>query len=164
MKKMSYLSTAVFIVCIGLLAACSPSKVASPDGGNVNLRGTWTVSNIDLDGVSKSGFKVTVFDDAPYTCFVGSQWNLVPNGNGSYTVPSGGTDCSAGERKIYWSVQTVSGTKYFQFKKLYEGEKPKNVTDGYRLQLRSLTANSMVLQSAVDFEGKTVYINYQFSR
>lgn len=161
---MSFLPAAVFVVCIGLLPACSPSKVASPDGGNVNLRGTWTVSNIDVDGVSKTGFKVTVFDDAPYTCFVGSQWTLVPNGNGTYTVPGGGADCSAGERKIYWSVQNVSGTKYFQFKKLYAGEKPKNVADGYRLQLRSLTANSMQLQSAVDFEGKTVYINYQFTR
>ena len=162
MKKMMSLPAALMILFAALFTACSPSKVSSPDGGNVNLRGTWTVSSVDVDGVSKTGFRVTVFDDAPYTCYQGSTWTLVPNGNGTYVVPSSG-DCMGGERKIYWSVQTIGGVKYFQFKNI-GAHKAKNVTEGYRLELKSLTANSMHLQSAVNFEGKTVYINYQFTR
>ncbi len=163
MKTMHSLPAAMLILFAALFTACSPSKVSSPDGGNVNLKGTWTVSNIDLDGVSKSGFKVTVFDDAPYTCYIGSTWNLVPNGNGTYTVPSSGTGCTGGDRKIYWSVQTIGGVKYFQFKNI-GSNKPNRVAEGYRLEMKSLTANSMLLQSAVPFEGKTVFINYTFTR
>lgn len=162
MKRMKLL-TAASLSLVLFFTACSPSKVASPEGAKVDLKGAWTVSNIDLDGVSKNGFKVTVFDDAPYTCYVGSQWNFIPNGNGSYTVPASG-DCTGGQRNIYWSVQTIGGVKYFQFKNLGTGVKPNKVSDGYRLEMKSLTANSMLLQSAVNFEGKTVYINYSFTR
>lgn len=158
--------TQLFIVAfLGLalfIGACSPSKTSSPDGGKVNLKGTWTISDISPEGITGK-VKITVFDDASYTCYIGSQWNLVPNGNGSYTVPSSG-DCMGGQRNIYWSVQTIGGVKYFQFKNLGTGVKPSKVTEGYRLEIKSLTANSMQLQSAVNFEGKTAYINYTFTR
>ncbi|WEK34385.1 MAG: lipocalin family protein [Candidatus Pseudobacter hemicellulosilyticus] len=162
MKKMKFLSAA-FLLLAASFSACSPSKVASTEGGNVNIRGTWTVSNVDVEGVSKNGLRVTVFDDALYTCYVGSTWNLAPNGNGTYSVPASGQDCTGGERKIYWSMQNADGVRYFQFKNIGDN-KAKNVTDGYRLEVRSLTASSMQLQSPVNFEGKTVYIVYSFTR
>ncbi|NML21560.1 hypothetical protein HHL16_11785 [Pseudoflavitalea sp. G-6-1-2] len=163
MKRIKLLTAASLSLLVLLFTACSPSRVASPEGAKVDLKGTWTVSNISLDGISEKGFKVTVFDDALYQCYMGSQWNLIANGNGSYTVPASG-DCTGGQRNIYWSVQNISGAKYFQFKNLGTGVKPNRVTDGYRLEMQSLTANQMLLRSAVNFEGKTVYINYTFTR
>jgi hypothetical protein len=164
MKNRNMLSVTALVLCISLMTACSTSKVAAPDGsGSVNLKGTWTVQNIDFEGISKTGFKVTVFDDAPYSCFVGSQWNLIASGNGTYTIPSG-ADCSAGERTIFWGVQTENGTPTFLFKKLPPGAKPAKITDGYKLTVKSVDANTMVLQDDINFEGKTIYINYHFVR
>lgn len=163
MKKTIFLPAAFLLLVTACFTACSPSKVASTEGGNVNIKGTWTVSNVDVEGVSKNGLRITVFDDALYSCYAGSQWNLVANGNGTYTVPASGQDCYGGERKIYWSVQTIDGARYFQFKNIGES-KAKSVTDGYRLDIRSLTATNMQLASPVNFEGKTIYIVYNFTR
>ena len=143
--------------------ACSPGKIASTDGSTVNLKGTWSVQDIKFEGISKTGFKVTVFNDVAWSCFIGSQWNLFGSGDGTYTIPSS-PDCTTGERAIYWSVQTENGTPYFQFKKLGAGDKARKVTDGYRLKVTSITSNAMVLQDEIAFEGKTISINYHFTR
>lgn len=164
MKGKNILSVTLSLFVILMLSACSTSKVTAPDSGSsVNLRGTWTVQDISFEGISKNGFKVTVFEDAPYSCFIGSQWNLVASGNGSYTIPSA-QDCAAGERTIFWGVQTENGVPTFLFKKLPAGAKPSKITDGFKLTVKSVTANSMVLQDDIHFEGKTIYINYHFSR
>ncbi len=152
----------ILLVCITLGACTSPSKVTGPEGNAVELKGNWIVSDINIEGASK-GLKVSVFDEALYSCFIGSQWTLVQNGNGSYTIPAN-DNCSGVTRKIFWSVQSANGAQYFQFKKLNEGDKAKQVTEGYKLQIKSLQGNTMVLQSAVAFEGKTVYINYNFTK
>jgi hypothetical protein len=164
MKNNKIVSVTVSLLVVLLFTACATSKVAAPDGsGNVNLKGTWTVQDISFEGISKNGFKVTVFDDAPYSCFIGSQWNLIASGNGSYTIPSS-TGCAAGERTIFWGVQTENGTPVFLFKKLPPGAKPQKITDGFKMTVKSVTANTMILQDDINFEGKTIYINYHFSR
>ncbi|WJK47773.1 lipocalin family protein [Danxiaibacter flavus] len=153
----------LLLVFITLGACTSPSKVTGPEGNAVDLKGNWVVNDINIEGASKGSLKVSVFDEALYSCFIGSQWTLVQNGNGSYTIAAN-DNCSGAQRKIFWSVQTANGVQYFQFKKLNEGDKAKQVTEGYRLQIKSLQGSTMVLQSAVPFEGKTVYINYNFSK
>lgn len=164
MKNNHMLTVTAFSLALLVFSACSTSRVANPDGGkNVKVSGTWTVQNVELEGISKNGFKVTVFDDAPYTCFVGSQWNLIASGNGSYTLP-GGEGCASGERAIFWGVQTENGVPTFMFKKMPGGVKPKNITDGYKLAVKSVNANAMVLQDDVYFEGKTIYINYHLTK
>ena len=164
MKNSKILSVTTLMLAVCLMTACSTSKVAAPDGsGKVNLAGTWTVQSVDFEGISKTGFKVTVFNDAPYSCFIGSQWKLTGSGNGSYTIPASG-DCAAGERTIFWGQQTENGVPTFLFKKLPPGSKPAKITDGYKLTVKSVNANSLVLQDDLYFEGKTIYINYHFTR
>lgn len=163
MKSKEILSVTAFSLVLLVMSACSTSRVANPDGGkNVKISGTWTVQDIDFEGISGK-VKVSVFDDAPYTCFIGSQWNLIASGNGSYTLPSG-ADCNAGERTIFWGVQTENGVPTFMFKKMPGGVKPAKITDGYKLTVKSVTANSLVLQDDINFEGKTVYINYHMTK
>jgi hypothetical protein len=66
---------------------------------------------------------------------------------------------------IYWSVYNggTTGTQ-FQFKKIYQGDKPKNVAEGYRLDIASNDGKSMVLKSAVDVGGTNGYIIYSFTK
>ncbi|WP_207632509.1 lipocalin family protein [Foetidibacter luteolus] len=165
MKKMQLLPAALLMMVVIAISSCtSQSKVAGPLGTSGDLKGTWTLNDVAIDGADKSKVKITVFDDALLSCFIGSQWTLIQNGNGSYTIQSSEPNCNAGERKIYWSLQTINNVRYFQFKKLFEGEKPKSVTDGFRLELKALSANAMTLQSAANLDGKTIYLNYQFSK
>ena len=148
-----FFATAVFF-----MASCSSSKNATDlKATNGNLAGKWTVSNISVD--VPSGFKVTdAFDEGPYQNFQGSTWDLVKNGNGSFTLNNGTKE------NIYWTIYGKGNDAQFQFKKL-NGAKARNVADGYRLQLQNIGSNSFVAKSPVDLgNGKTGYITYTFTK
>lgn len=148
----------VIIVASFLMVGCSSSKngtTLKPTNGH--LAGTWTISNINVD--IPSDFHVTdVFDEAPYEDFKGSTWSLVRNGKGSFTLTNGT------EEDIYWSIYGKGDNAQFQFKKL-KGMKPRNVEDGYRLQLQNITSNSFTAISPVDLgNGNTGHITYTFTK
>lgn len=140
------------------MAACTSTKnMGNMKATAKNLTGTWTVSNISVD--LPADFKVTnVFDEAPYQDFKGSTWNLIRNGNGSFSLTNGKKE------NIYWSIYNRGDTAQFQFKKL-NGMKPKNVESGYRLQIENITDSAFVAKSPVDLgNGNTGYISYTFSK
>jgi hypothetical protein len=145
--------------------SCSSQKGAA--GGTsfskANVKGSWIVTDIQLEGIPERS-KVTVFDEASYICFKGSQWVLPPSANGSYTLTSTEEGCSTASQPITWSLYNQGGVQMFQFKKTGGGVKPKNVTDGYRVELSSLDGNQMVWRAPVNFEDKTVYIVYTLQR
>ena len=156
MKKI--ITLACFIAAFSFMTSCSSSKNATnlkPTNGH--LAGTWTVSDITVD--IPSDFKVTdVFDEAPYEDFKGSKWDLIRNGKGSFTLTSGKKE------NIYWSIYGKGDNAEFQFKKL-EGMKPRNVEEGYRLQLGPISSNSFTAKSPIDMgNGKTGYITYTFTK
>ena len=156
MKKI--INGLLILTALFLIASCSSSKNATDlKASNGNLDGTWTVSNIAVD--VPSTFKVTdVFDEAPYQDFQGSTWELIKNGKGSFTLTNGTKE------DIYWSIYGKGEDAQFQFKKL-SGMKPKNVDDGYRLQLMNISSNSFVARSPIDLgDGKTGYISYTFTK
>lgn len=147
-----------FILSIFFLTSCTSSKNATNLKPTVaNLAGEWTISNIVVD--LPAGFQITnVFDEAPYTDFQGSKWNLIRNGNGSFTLANGT------KQNIYWSIYGKGNDAQFQFKKL-NGEKAKNVEEGYRLQLGTINNNSFTAKTIVDAgNGKTGSITYTFSK
>ena len=151
-KSLLILSAIFFII------SCSSTKNATGlNATNGNLAGKWTVSNISVD--MPSDFKVTdVFDEGPYQDFQGSTWDLIRNGKGSFTLTNGTKE------DIYWSIYGKGDNAQFQFKKL-KGMKPKNVEDGYRLQLQDITSSSFVAKSPVDLgNGSTGYITYTFTK
>jgi hypothetical protein len=147
-----------FSAAIFFMSSCSSSKNATDlKATNGNLAGTWTVSDISVD--VPAGFQVTnVFDEAPYADFKGSTWNLIRNGKGSFTLPNGTKE------DIYWSTNGSGEKAQFQFKKL-NGEKARNVDEGYKLQVKNISNNSFVAKSPVDMgNGKTGYITYTFTK
>lgn len=158
MKKL-ILAVALFTVSLIALQSCSSkttSGTVAPKRGNVT--GNWMLNNISFEGipdVAVRGF----LGETSYKCFVGSTWSLTNSGNGSYSLPAGST-CGAKTQNIFWSVSTVDET--FQFKKLYEGEKAKNVTEGYRMVLAGTDGSTMMIKSPIEYSGKTAYVVLNF--
>lgn len=152
------------ILCSSLMILQSCSSTKSTTAG-ANLRrgsvtGNWVLNNISFEGVPAMNVK-SLFNEASYKCFIGSTWNLTNSGNGSYTLP-GTADCPARTQNIFWSVSTADET--FQFKKLNEGDKAKNITDGYRLVLSSATSDNLVLRSPVDYGNAPANIVLNFTK
>lgn len=149
---------ALLFAAIFFMVSCSSSKNSTDlKASTGNLAGTWVISDIAID--VPSGFKVTdVFDQAPYQDFKGSTWQLIRNGNGSFTMPNGTKE------EIYWSINKKGDTPQFQFKKLL-GEKARKVTEGYLLDLENISSDGFIAKSPVDIgNGQTGYITYTFSK
>ena len=98
---------------IGTLFAVSCSSANQAQNARADfmkLKGSWEISSVDYD----KQYKIKPFDEgADAQCFVGSQWNLVPNNNtGSYALAGGG-DCPTVTRAIKFDVNSE---KQFSFK------------------------------------------------
>ena len=148
----------LFILATTFLFSCTTSKNATnlkPTRGH--LAGTWTISDIAVN--MPDNYKVTnAFDEAPYTDFKGSTWDLIRNGNGSFTLTNGTKE------NIYWGIYGSGDNTEFGFKKL-NGMKPKNVTSGYRLKLGTISNNSFTATSIVDAgNNSTGSITYTFTK
>lgn len=146
---------------IGTLFAVSCSSANQAQNARADfmkLKGSWEISSVDYE----KGYKIKPFDEgADAQCFVGSQWNLVPNNNtGSYALAGGG-DCPTVTRAIKFDV---SKDKEFSFKVIDAGVKAKNVTAGYVLDFQNQTPTSFTLVQNVPFEGKILKVYYNFTK
>ena len=146
---------------IGTLFAvsCSSAKQSqNPRADFMKLKGSWEISSVDYD----KQYKIKPFDEgADAKCFVGSQWNLVPNNNtGSYALAGGG-DCPTITRAIKFDVNSE---KQFSFKVIDAGVKAKNVTAGYVLDFQNQTPTTFTLVQNVPFEGKILKVYYNFTK
>lgn len=151
----------VMAVVIGLtVVSCSTQNAATgvSNVGRGKFTGTWTLNNVSYDGLVESAVS-NVFDQAKPSAFVGSTWKLTNSGNGIYTLNNGTS------QTIYWSVNNADANgQMFQFKKIYEGDKAKNVQQGYQLMVSSNDGNNMILKSPVSIGNGTGYVVYSFSK
>ena len=141
------------------LVSCSTAKQAQASRDDFyKLKGNWEVTSVEYE----KGYKIKPFDEgADAQCFVGSQWNLIPNNNtGSYSL-SGGGDCPTVTRAIKFDVNSE---KQFSFKVIDAGIKAKNVTAGYVLDFQNQTPTSFTLVQNVPFEGKILKVYYNFTK
>lgn len=153
------ISSIVFLLA---LTSCTNTKVLADN--EKLMRGDWVITNVSVDGINQSYVDVTVFDEANSQCYNGSTWHLVQNNaSGNYTINAGG-DCPSSTSKIKWFITEENGQSYFNFKRIYEGEKPKNVLDGYKMRVLSNTGSSFTLRQDLLFEGKQIGVNYTFTK
>jgi hypothetical protein len=150
------------ILCSSLmvLQSCSSTKSGVSTVSRGKVSGNWILNNISFEGIPSVAVK-GLFGEPSYNCFVGSTWNLTNSGNGRYTL-LGGNGCTTGTQTIFWSVSPADQT--FQFKKIFEGEKAKNVSDGYRLVLFSGNGDNLVLKSPIEYGSATAYVVLNFSK
>ena len=159
--KRIFLIAAIFCSAIMVLESCSPKGTATTQTiRRGNITGNWVLNDITFEGIPQSSVK-SLFGEGSYNCFVGSTWRLTNSGNGSYSLP-GGTGCTAKTQTIYWSASPKDDT--FQFKKIYEGDKAKNVTEGYRMMLSSASGETMVIKTPVEYGSGTAYIVLNFNK
>lgn len=166
MKKI--FQTSIAIVALALtFVSCSSTKntstSASTQTSATNISrgkfvGTWTLNNVSYDGLVANAVQ-NVFDQAAPNAFIGSTWKLTNSGNGIYTLADGTS------QTIFWSAYNggTTGTQ-FQFKKIYEGDKAKNVQEGYRLNVSNVSSNGMTLMSPVAVGSGTGYVVYTFTK
>lgn len=159
--KRIFLIAALICSSLIVLQSCSPKTTSgAPTVKRWGVTGKWVLNNVTFDGIPDIAVK-SFLGESSYKCFIGSTWNLTNSGNGSYSLPSSAT-CAAKVQTIFWSVNAADGT--FQFKKLYEGDKAKNVTEGYRLMLTAADDVNMTIKSPIDYGNKTAYIVMSFSK
>ncbi|GGH17759.1 lipocalin family protein [Mucilaginibacter phyllosphaerae] len=158
MKRIFQTSLAILALTFIISACSTPQNTsAGTSSGNVSrgkFVGTWTLTNVTYDGLVQGAVQ-NVFDQAPPEAFVGSTWKFTNSGNGIYTLSNGAS------QTIFWSV--FNGTQ-FQFKKLYQGDKAKNVQEGYRLDIGVMNGTSMTLRSPVAIGNSNGYIIYSFTK
>lgn len=162
MKK-TFLKTVCVILVTLAFAACASRKNGS--GSSISrgkISGDWGVSAVTLEGLLSQAVQ-SAFGTAPYKCFENSNWKLTNSGNGSFMINNTQNGCQVGfTQNIYWSYQNGPSGPEFNFKMLYEKDKPKNVDAGYRLLITSITNNTMTLKSPVQYGGKVGYVVYSF--
>jgi uncharacterized protein YceK len=152
MKKAITMAAMILAVAI-VLSSCSSTKTATTTS-NVShgrVSGTWMVSNISYEGIIENNVQ-TIFDLAPPTAFQNSTWTLTGSGNGTIALTNGTV------QPIYWSLNEAQSPASFQFKKVNSGEKARNVTTGYSMDVSSADANNVVLRLPVDTGGTRAYI------
>lgn len=163
MKK-TVLKTAFVMFAVVILSACSSLKKNSNNISRGKISGNWGLTSVSLEGLLPGSVQ-SAFDFAPYKCFENSIWKLTNSGNGSFTINNPANGCPVGtSQNIYWSFVNGASGPEFQFKKLYDKDKPKNVEEGYRLLITSATGNTMTLKSPVPYGGKTGYVVYNFAK
>jgi len=156
MKKNFVVVMTLFLTTF--LWCCTSSKNATNLKPNrSHLSGTWTLSNIDVK--MPAAYKVsTVFDEAPFNDFKESTWNLIKNGNGSFTLANGTKE------NIYWGVEGKGDNAQFVFKKL-NGMKPRNVESGFKLDLGPISSNGFSATSNINAgSDSTGTITYYFTK
>lgn len=142
---------------IGLLAvlvfSCKPTIDARAQNG---LKGTWIITNVSFKG--SDYFAAKSFGIADSKCFIGSEWELVPNNNkGTMKL----TKCTDFKSDIVWSLETDDD---FTLKFIGEDAKARKVTTGYILKMANQSTNSFQLIDKMDLNGTVTDLVYQFER
>jgi hypothetical protein len=161
MKKILYTAFALVAFAF-IISSCSSTQ--GVQGGSTNVSrgkftGTWTLNNVSYEGLVENAVQ-NVFDQAPPRAFAGSTWKLTNSGNGVYTLADGSS------QTIFWSVNNSdpAAGQMFQFKKIFEGDKARNVDTGYKLVVASNNGTDMTLKSPVSISGGTGYVVYTFTK
>lgn len=180
-----HILSAVTLFTVALLiASCGAQKKSSVSGGNgasitndgptasqwkSGLKGRWILEAVDRENIPAAYTIKNIFDEAPVECFIGSEWNL-PGGNnrGAISFNAAGTLCAEGAvRTIVWSVYDIKNDDkhpQFQFKKIYSGESPKNVTSGYRLDLSYSDGQTLIMRMPIPLDEGSGNLVFTFSR
>lgn len=168
--KVKKLFGAIVVFCIAAFVSCSSSRQAnsSPSAGQwrKGVKGQWVLNAIEKKSFPSGASVKKIFEEAPIECFIGSTWNLAGSGKGSISFNASGELCAPGAtRAIHWSIHKPEdgGEPQFQFKKLFPGERAKDVTSGYRLELAYADESTLTMNMPVKAGGnQESYLEFRF--
>lgn len=156
MKKI-FLACAVSLMII----ACKSNSATGTKLDNkteAKLKGDWTLTSVTYPG--SDVIKVTSLQIADSKCFIGSKWSFVSVSNkGKVSIP-GGADCAAFNSPITWFIN-----KEGQFVlKVLEASKARKVSQGYVLNIGTVSDKTFQLIDKIDVGGKSTDVVYTFQR
>jgi hypothetical protein len=161
MKKIFQYSVIAILIGIVFNSCSTTQKVMSNTAGASRGKfvGTWVCNTVTFQDII-GGAVSKVFDQASPAAFENSTWVLTNSGNGQYTLANGTS------QSIFWSYNNPGNgvEPTFQFKKIFQGDKPKNVDTGYNLIIGSIDSKGMVLKSPVTIGSKIGYVVYTFTK
>lgn len=122
-----------------------------------SMKGAWRITSVTFPG--SDYIKINSFDIADSKCFVGSNWNLIPNNNkGDMALNS--PSCTGFSSPITWYLNKEGN---FVMKIINE-TKSKKVIEGYILTIANQTETSFQLVDKANVGGKMVDVVYQFEK
>jgi len=154
----------ILFTLAALMASCGgTSKVAKE--ARKTFDGSWTLTSITYPN-NTGEFDVTLFNEATASCFENSTWDFVSNNNrGTYTVS--GVGCDGTSNYFIWSIDeenTTAGLYDFLLKPTNEDYKSTTGDQGFRMNLRSVTENTMVWEQTVSLDRSPFTIRMNFSK
>lgn len=151
------------ILFLATLVSCGSSQVVREAGKT--MKGDWRLTSISYPG-NEEALQVTVFNDVPAECLENSTWNFISSNNtGSYNPIGAG--CDAGPNFFIWSIDEVNeaaGNYDLMFKPTDEDYKSTMNNRGYRINLTNLSADQMVWEQTITFEGEPFTIRMNFNK
>ena len=151
----------IFIFMLSLvLSSCGASYQANKI--EKDFKGDWTLESVTFPD-SSGFFDVQLFDVADVGCFENSEWNFIPN-NSSGKFKLDGNACDTTEQKFTWYIdsETVENINPEFLFKVTTGQKAKNVNQGTRLEIKSLSDERMVWEQITTFNGSAIRVQMTF--
>jgi len=149
------------IIIILLFASCVAARESRTFQKSMN--GNWQLKTIISEGVT-GNVKTQLFNEADFSCFIGSTWNFNNSNNmGNYTIPNA-TECAAVKRNIRWSIyEAKDQPKLLQYKRLDDNLNEIDANSGgFRFTILQLNNTSLQLKSDMNLEGKPAALIYNF--
>src|SRR5699024_234709 len=130
--------------CVAQQGTSTPSAASWRNG----VKGQWTLNSVEKQNFPAGATVKSIFDEAAIDCFIGSNWNLSGSGKRAITFSQSSNTCNPGAvHDIFCSINQDKGatSTQFIFKKIMPGDRAKDVTIGYSLDLISANDNSLVM-------------------
>jgi hypothetical protein len=158
MKKRYLISGS--LIMISVLSACSGSKETRTT--TRSIRGNWALQTIVMEGSGKPRDKI--FNEAAFSCFIGSEWKFAKNGIGSYMLVDKEKTCPEIKRLFSWTyipAEVTPGT--VQLKRINEKNEPMD-GETFTLVITQLDNSNMKLRVEQLTDVNSAAMIYNFVR
>ncbi|WP_127845445.1 lipocalin family protein [Psychroflexus aestuariivivens] len=128
------------------------------------FKGDWVLTEVSFPN-SSGFFDVSLFNLGEVSCFENSEWSFVSNNNtGEFQLF--GNDCIRETQEFAWSIDptTIESNVQEMVFKITTDQNARKVTQGSRIRIKSLLANTMIWEQSVNFEGDPINIQMEFKR
>jgi len=143
-----------------LLGSCSTSKELRQMNRKIN--GNWVLQTIVTDATSGKP-KDKIFNEADFSCFIGSEWKFSGDGKGTYMIVDKQKDCPQITRTISWAfAETPNSPETVTIKRYDANNNVMGDGPGFILVVNQLDNTTMKLKADVMIEGHTAGIIYNF--
>ena len=149
---------ALIILVVGTLVSCGSSAVVKE--ARATMKGDWVLNSITYPGNAED-LKITLLNDTSSECLENSRWNFISNNNTGSYVP-GKVMCGTQPRFFRWSINERTAGNYDLMLKPTDEDYKSSTDQGFRLNLTNLTANQMVWEQTINFEGEPFTIRMNF--